>query len=326
MRNKFWKYMVQAITEEPSGGPAPAPEPAPTAQPAPAAPPQADPAVSADPAPAAPAAPAADPAKGYWPDDWVTRVSKGDEKIAKQIGRYASPEAMAEALIAAQTKIRSGELKAALPKDAKPEEIAEWRKNNSIPESPDKYDLTFESGLVIGDDDKPMIGEFLKAAHEKNYSPDQVKSAVEWYYKEQERQAQERQDMDNEQRTQTLDALNQEWGGNFRRNINMVEGLLSMFPESVRDSIKSARLGDGTALFNSPDAIKGFVSLALELNPSGTIVPAGNGDQMKGVEEEIAGIEKVMRENRSTYNKDEKMQARYRELIGAREKIKSRAA
>ena len=50
-------------------------------------PPPSDP--PADPPPADPPADP-DPAKGYWPDDWQSRLSKGDDKLAKQFGRFAS--------------------------------------------------------------------------------------------------------------------------------------------------------------------------------------------------------------------------------------------
>jgi len=261
-----------------------------------------------------------------WPDDWQTKLARGDEKIAKQLSRYTSPEAMAEALIAAQNRIRSGELKSALPKNAKPEELAQWRKDNGIPEAADKYDLKFESGLVIGEEDKPVIDGFLKAAHDQNYTPEQAKNAIEWYYKEQERQTEQRLQRDDQQRTETVDALNNEWGRDYRRNINMIEGLLSKFPDSVRDQLKGGRLADGTAIFNHPEILRGFAALALEANPAGTLVPSGSGDPAKSVEEEIEKIEKSMRENRTAYNKDEKMQAKYRELLVAREKLAKRAA
>lgn len=161
---------------------------------------------------AAPAAAAGDEGKGYWPDDWQTKVAKGDEKRAAHIKRYASPEAMADALIAAQNRIRAGDLKAALPENAKPEELSAWRKDNGIPDAPDKYDLKFDDGLAIGAEDKPIIDAFLKTAHAANMKPEQVKTAVKWYYDEQTRQAEERSQKDVTERAAALDVLNAEWG------------------------------------------------------------------------------------------------------------------
>ena len=86
----------------------------------------------------------------------------------------------------------------------------------------------------------------------------------------------------------------------------------------------SARLPDGTALFNNPDVVRGFISMAREINPAGVVVPAGGGDPVKSVNEEIAEIEKIM--GTKAYIKDEAKQARYRELIDARDKLQARKA
>jgi hypothetical protein len=264
--------------------------------------------------------------QGHWPENWHDLAAKGDEKRLNALKRYASPEAMADALIAAQNRIRSGELKAALPKDAKPEEIAAWRAENGIPESPEKYEFKFADGTEPGKEDGAILDGFRKMAHTNNMHPDVAKSAVEWYYDEVKRVTDERIELDNKQRQDTEDALRAEWGDRYRQNKNVIEGFLTTFPESVRDAIKSARLPDGTGFFNHPDIMRGFVAAALEANPNATVVPGSGGDQMKGLDDEIANIEKTMRENRTAYNKDEKMQARYRELLGARQKVKERKA
>lgn len=262
--------------------------------------------------------------KAYWPDDWRQKWAGADEKKLTRLSRFASPEAVFDSYIAAENKIRSGELKSVLPKDAKPEEVAQWRKDNGIPEAPDKYDLKFDSGLVIGEEDKPIIDEFLKSAHGANYTPEQAKGAIEWWYKDRERQVQTLQTKDSKDKDATLDALNAEWGKEFRTNMNMIDGVLAQFPEDVRDELKGGRLPDGTAIFNHPGILRAFASIAREINPAGTLVPGGGGDPAKGVDDEIAGIEKTMRENRAAYNRDEKMQARYRELLVAREKLSAR--
>jgi hypothetical protein len=260
----------------------------------------------------------------YWPNDWQTRVAKNDDKLLKRAQRYASPEAVFEALVAAQNRISSGELKTALPEKPSADELKAWRLANSIPESPEKYDLKFQNGLVIGEEDKPMIDEFLKAAHGANLTEDQAKGVIEWYYADQQRQADEQTEIDEEDRTHTLDALNVEWGGQFRRNINLVKNMLTRFPAEVRELLENSRLSDGTAMFNNPEVLRGFAALALELNPTGTVV-AGDGDNMKAIDDEIKEIEQTMRTNRRAYNADEGMQKRYRELIGYRENLKKRA-
>ncbi len=255
--------------------------------------------------------------KGYWPEDWQKRLAGEDEKELKQVTRYQSPEDVWKKARALERRLSSGELKTALPKDAKPEEIAAWRKDNGIPEAPEKYDLKFDSGLVIGKEDKPIIDDFLKSAHGRHYTPEQAKGAIEWFMNDRERQTRERQEKDEKERVSTLDVLNQEYGGQYRRNINLVEGVLSKFPEKVRSSLMSARMPDGSAVFNNPDIVRGFVALALEVNPAGIVVPNGGGDLGKSMTDRYGEIQKYRAENRSAYNKDAKMQKEERELIDA---------
>ena len=121
-----------------------------------------------------------------------------------------------------------------------------------------------------------------------------------------------------------MDELNIEWGADFRRNMNMVDNLLTMVPESARDDLKGARMPDGTGIFNNPDVVRGFAAVALALNPAGTVVPLGS-DPMKGVAEEIKDIETFMKEHRKAYDKDEEKQGRLRELYGIRQNLDRKA-
>src|SRR6266404_2104416 len=191
---------------EPVVAPAPAaPAPA-AAAPAPA-PASASPPVAAAPAPAS-------NEKGYWPDNWQARLAGDDEKALKQLGRYASPEDIWKKARSLEQRLSSGEFKAVLPKDPKPEELSAWRKDNGIPDAPEKYDL---KGLAIPDSDKDIVTSFLKAAHGANFTPEQTKLAVGNYYEMQKQQTEARAAKDDEQRHAALDALNSEWGGSFRR-------------------------------------------------------------------------------------------------------------
>lgn len=252
-------------------------------------------------------------AKGYWPDDWQTRLAGDDKDAAKQLGRYASPEEIWKKARSLEKRLSSGEYKAVLPKDAKPEELSAWRKDNGIPDKPESYDL---KDLKIPASDKDLIAGFLKSAHDSNMTPEQAKATVSNYYAIQKQQSDARALKDDEQRHAALDALNAEWGGSFRRNVNLIEGtVLSAFPEEVRGLLKSARLPDGTAIFNSVPALKALASLALQLNPAGVVAPAGGGDLSKPALQEYQDLQKMMMERRTAYNKDAGAQARMRELI-----------
>jgi len=283
----------------------------------------ADPAPAAPPAaPAAPAEPQA-PAAGDWPDDWRTKLSP-DGKHSKTLERFASPNAVLDSYLSLRQKVDSGELKAVspYPSEGKPEDQSAWRKAHGIPEKAEDYTLKFDDGLVIGDVDKPFVDDFLKVAHDANATPEQVNKLMGWYYGNQEKALEIQAEQDAEYLTQSEDALRTEWGGEFRTNINMIKGLVDTMPANIKDLFISSRLADGTALMNNPDMARWMVHMARTVNPVATVVPGAGANVAGAIDDEITAIEKVMVNDRKAYNSDEKMQARLRELYGARERAR----
>jgi hypothetical protein len=242
--------------------------------------------------------------------------------------RYQSPKAAIDALIAAQNRISSGELKAPLPANATPEQIAEYRQANGIPEKPDGYFAKLPDGLVIGDADKPLFESFAKGLHDLNAPPQIAQYAVKWYNDFQEQQLGRVAEADNTHKTATEDALRAEWGNDYRANINHISSFLSTAPEGVADLISNARGADGKAILNDPGTVKWLATLAREFNPVGTIVPGG-GNSMQGIESRETEITKLMGNPNSEYWKGptaEKLQKEFRDLVDAEGKMKARGA
>lgn len=326
--------MTEAATlnDSPANPTHPAAPPAtPPAQPTPPAPPTdpaAPPAYPATPTPPAdPAAPPADPGNpepkaGTWPDDWREQYAKDDEKTLKRLQRYASPQAALDAMIAAQDKIRSGVLKSALPENATPEQLKMWREENGIPESPEQYDTGLPDGQTINEHDKALVDGFLKASHDSNMSPAQVKQSLAWYFTEQQRQIDAVAERDAQAKRSAEDELRGEWGGEYRQNINLINGLLDTAPVGVRENFMGARLADGSILENNPQVLRYLTGLAREINPVATVVPGAGVNTASAIDNEIAALEGRMKNDRPAYFKDNKAQARYRELITARDRFK----
>lgn len=244
-------------------------------------------------------------------------MANGDEKLLKRLSTYQSPKAVFDALVAAQTKISQG-LKVEAPKaDAKPEEIAAWRQAQGIPESPEKYQLALKTGLQVTPADKPSVDALLKTAHAAHMTPAQVNASVNTLLESRAQAREAQRQADIKYNTGTTDALNEEWGAEFRTNMNRVTNFLSMAPEGLRDKLATARKADGTLLGSDPDLLRWIVGLDLERNPAGVVVPADGTTMDQSIESEIGRIEKFMREHRTQYNRDEKMQSRYRELLNA---------
>jgi hypothetical protein len=179
-------------------------------------------------------------------------------------------------------------------------------------------------GIVIGEADKPVIDNFLTAMHEKNAKPEHVRASLDFYYKTLEDQQAKIAAKDQATLATVEDTLRPEWGAEYRANWNAVANLLSGMPNDKGEMFKHARLGDGTPLLNDPDIARWLAGIAKEQNPAATLVPNIGGNQMQGVEEELKKINTVMRTDRRAYDKDPAMQARYRELLDAKEKLAAR--
>lgn len=220
------------------------------------------------------------------------------------------------ALIAAQNRIASGELAPVLGKNPTADQLAEYRAARGIPETADKYDLGKD--VKVEEAERPLLSKLFESAHGTNQTPDQVKATFNTWREVQRLAAEDRHQKDEDGKASTEDALRTEWGPDFRKNLNLINGLLDgTTSQAMKDTILDARLPDGTKFGNSPDVMRLLVSLALVQNPTGIVVPGGSGDIGKGIQEELAKITKARNESRDAYNKDDKMQARERDLIAA---------
>jgi hypothetical protein len=146
-----------------------------------------------------------------------------------------------------------------------------------------------------------MVGYFLK----------QTQSAME-----------SNADTDKERAQEADDKLRAEWGNEFRAHNNRIEGLMDLVGDGKGKDMLDARMADGTRLGDSVEVKQFLLDMALAYNPAGTLTPSGGGDLISSVQDEIDAIKGKM--NTPEYRKDEKMQARYRELLGVVEKDRQR--
>jgi hypothetical protein len=261
------------------------------------------------------------PVPASWPDNWRSLVTT-DPKQQKTLERFASPKAVYDSYTALRQRMDSGELKMSTPFPDKgtPEEQTAWRKSNAIPDKPGDYNLKFDDGLVMSDVDKPVVDKFLQTAHSLNLPESQVKGMLRWYHETQEQTLNQREELDNAFLHESEDALRSEWGGEYRRNINLIKGLVETMPANVRGEFVGARLQNGNALINHPDIARWLASISRTVNPVSTVVPGAGANVASAIEDEIKTIEGTMKTDRKKYNSDEKMQSRLRDLYNARER------
>jgi len=251
--------------------------------------------------------------------NWRNAYAGDDDKFKSQLERFQTPADMGKAFREAQGKISSGNLRQAPDENATPEDLAAYRTANGIPAEAAGYLENLPEGLVIGAEDKEIFGDFAGAMHEMNVEPAVMHKVIDWYNGFAEQQQDQMAEMDNEHHTETEDTLRAEWGTDYRANINLVGSLIeSTFGEENANAILNARDGDGRAIMNIPGVLEGLAGISRKLNPVAQIAPKSGGTAQQTLDDEIADIEKLMRDDREKYKKDEKTQARYRELLQIR--------
>lgn len=262
-----------------------------------------------------------------WGEKWREEYAGTDEKVLKRLQRYTTPKAALDAMIEAQNKISDGSYKK-LPEKATPEQLAEYRKANGIPETPDKYLDKLPDGLVIGDEDKPFIEKFAKVFHDKNADPAVVHAAIKTYYDVMDEQEGLRQQLNAQAKTATEDALREEWGSDYRPNTNLINAFIGSMPKDLQDELFQSSKPDGTQIMNNQAMLKWMAQQARELNYTGAVLPNGEASA-KSLESEINTIKALMGDRSSKYWKGPEaagLQSRYRELLDIQQKIASRAA
>ena len=263
--------------------------------------------------------PAATPPAQDWSDDWRSKMAGGDAKEAKRLERFASPKEVFKSYRAFETRLSSGELKSALPKDAKPEQLTAWRAENGIPEDIKGYEMP--EGVKVEDPlDKQLVEKVLAGLHASGASKDQAKAALASVFSFRDDVTIKQGEADANAKQATEDELRVEWGGNYRANVNAMENMLAGAPAGVKAWVSSARGADGKLLSANPDVVRWMVQTARELNPTATLVPAG-GDQASSITSELQQLRAKMAD-RKAWNADPQLQARYMLLVSAQEKLK----
>lgn len=265
-----------------------------------------------------------------FPADWRTQIAGENQDALKTLERFQSPKALYDSYGALRSKMASGELKAITPFPDKgtPEEQLTWRTANGIPESHDGYvkSLKLGDGVKLTEDDQKTVESFAKSAHAAHLSPGHFNATVGWFLSEKQARDTARAEKDAEYRMQSEDALRSEWQTDYRGNIARINALLDQAPQGVKDLVLGGRLSDGTPIGNHPATLNWLVSLSRQTNPAGVVIPGAGGSLPQSIDDEITKIEKTMKEDRGAYNKDEKMQARLRELYSARDKFSGKKA
>ena len=109
------------------------------------------------------------------------------------------------------------------------------------------------------------------------------------------------------------------WGDRFDANIAAINTYLASLPANAGEAFYQARDDSGRALANDPAQLQRVLGQAQRRGAVDVSTPLKSiGD----VNAQIGSIERLMRTDRQAYDRDELLQARYRELLTFRERAR----
>jgi hypothetical protein len=246
-----------------------------------------------------------------WPDSWRELMAGEDEDAARLAKRYNSPKNILKALKEAQTVIRSGKLKRDMPDPSDEKAMAEWRKEQGVPDDPSGYKLPDTVTKRLTDDDKPVLASFTEFAHSKGAPPAVVEIASEWYINQLEAMESERIQSDTSAAEAAEDALRKDWAhGEFKANLTLAKRFAAEIP-GVGASWSEARLPDGRRIGDIPEFVAWAADMGRDKFGDATFA---NSDSAERHASRKAEIEKVMKSDISRYY-EEGMDKEYSQIL-----------
>ena len=195
---------------------------------------------------------ATDEVKPEWPEDWREKLANGDDAMLKVLKRYSSPTTFAKGWKEREDLIRSGKLKAAKPDGTDEKALAEWRKENGVPDDPTGYAIPDTVKGMLVDSDKPLVAAWFEDAHAAGMSQEMAANGVEWYGKIIGQLQEQQSAADIGYREAAEDALRKEWShAEYKANTTLGARWLASTP--LGETWADLRTPDGRRLGDNPD-------------------------------------------------------------------------
>jgi hypothetical protein len=244
-----------------------------------------------------------------WPDDWREQLAGGDEAFLRQLKRYSSPTTFAKGWKEREDLIRSGKVKRDAPDPSDAKAMAEWRKEQGLPDDATGYKPPEIKGAEWTDADKPILAQFFEHAHKENLPQSAVNSALTFYKQLEQQAEQARAEADRAALDGAEDALMREWGSEFKSNLVLAKRFVSEIP-GVGEKWSEYRDDQNRRLGDNAEFVKWAADAARQRFGDATFA---SGDAEHRHSSRKAEIEAIMNEDMSRYT--DEMAAEYRKIL-----------
>lgn len=227
---------------------------------------------------------AADDWRADLPDDLKEHASRFTTKADVVKGHLALRQQLSKAIIPPG-------------KDAKPEDVATYRKALGVPDTPDGYKFPTAEGEVITDDIKAVRAEWAKEFHAANLSQAQVDQVLTKYAARAEAERTAIVEADKRHATSQDDALKKEWGADYDRNKTFANRAFKDLAERAGvavDELTKIETKAGRFLFDDARMLKVFATIGREMG-EGNLGPVVSDSERNDMQSQLrtirAGIE-----------------------------------
>lgn len=211
-------------------------------------------------------------------------------------------------------------------KDAKPEEIAAFRKAAGVPESAEKYAVYRPEGYEPTEFDQEAEKTYLETMHSVHAPQAVVDAGLKAFYTIQAQTAKAQADRAKAAGEAAIEDLRVEYGRDYKANIALADRWLQehLGQDMGEDwkGLMGLRFADGTALGEKPGFVKAIVKLAKAWADDGPVDIGTSGSEMN-IDTEIATMMGKM--GTPEYNSPA-FQQKLDGLIALRNKRSARAA
>lgn len=212
-----------------------------------------------------------------------------DPDLKKHAERFDTPESAIKANLEARQLLS----RAIVPpgKDAKPEEVAAYRKSLGVPEKPEDYKFATPAGREATEADKAFQGTMAKLFHGANIGADQAKALNEGWNQYVEQAVAAEAAADKQFAEQSVAALKQKWGPDYDKNLAIANRAAARIYGDKLADVRSIQTKDGRFVLDHPAFVEAFAQIGREMG-EGNLGPALSEGERQTVQQKIDDLQK----------------------------------
>lgn len=140
--------------------------------------------------------------------------------------------------------------------EARPEEVAAWRKSLGVPEKPDGYGIARPDNVPVELWNEEMVRGFTAMAHKHHIPAAAAQELVQWWNGQQMGALSQYQQEAAQGREALVQGLQREWGERYEANLQGAQRVAAM----ARLDVNDPAIGDNPAMIRALHAMASLVS------------------------------------------------------------------